>query len=185
MDGHTHLDAQVCWDPLGTSASWHGVTSAVMGNCGFTLAPCPASQKDLALRNLERAEDMSRDVLLAGIEWTWETFPDYLDVIERLPKGINYASYIGHSALRTYVMGARAFEEPSSDEDIAAMRRHVEAALRAGAIGLSTSRSPNHATSDDRPVASRLATWDEVRLLVGVMGRPRRRHLRVGQRGPR
>jgi N-acyl-D-amino-acid deacylase len=170
VDGHTHLDAQVCWDPLGTSASWHGVTSAVMGNCGFTLAPCPASQKDLALRNLERAEDMSRDALLAGIEWTWETFPDYLDVIERLPKGINYASYIGHSALRTYVMGARAFEEPSSDDDIAAMRGHVEAALRAGAIGLSTSRSPNHATSDDRPVASRLATWDEVRLLVGVMG---------------
>jgi len=169
VDGHTHLDAQVCWDPLGTCASWHGVTSAVMGNCGFTVAPCPASQKDLALRSLERAEDISRAAMLAGVDWAWETFPDYLDTVDRLPKGINYAGYVGHSALRTYVMGPRAFEEPSRDEDIAAMCRHVEAALRAGAIGLSTSRSPNHATSDDRPVASRLATWDEVRLLVGVM----------------
>jgi N-acyl-D-amino-acid deacylase len=170
IDGHTHMDAQVFWDPLGTCSSWHGVTSVVMGNCGFTLAPCREPEKDLAMRSLERAEDIAREAMLAGIRWQWETFAEYLDVLDGLPKGINYSGYIGHSALRTYVMGERAFEDAATDEDLAAMRREVEAAIRAGAMGFSTSRSPNHATSDDRPVASRLATWDEIRALVGVMG---------------
>ena len=170
IDGHTHLDAQVCWDPMGTSASWHGVTTAVMGNCGFTLAPCRASESHLALRSLERAEDMSAEVLAQGVEWRWETYREYLDVVDALPKGINHAGYVGHSALRTYVMGERAFTEAASDADLAAMASELGDALHAGAIGFTTSRSPNHETSDDRPVASRLATWDEVRGLVGVMG---------------
>ena len=169
IDGHTHLDAQVCWDPLGTCSSWQGVTSVVMGNCGFGLAPCRESEMDLVMRSLERAEDISRDAMLAGIRWDWETFPDYLDALERLPKGINYAAYVGHSALRSYVMGQRSFEETASDDDVAAMRRELAAALRAGAIGFSTSRSSNHATSDDRPVPSRLASWSEIRALVDVM----------------
>jgi N-acyl-D-aspartate/D-glutamate deacylase len=171
VDGHTHMDAQVFWDPLGTCSSWHGVTTVVMGNCGFTLAPCREAEMDLAMRSLERAEDIAREAMLAGIDWQWETFADYLGAVDRTPKGINYAGYIGHSALRTYVMGERAFEQAANDEDLAAMEREVEAALRAGAIGFSTSRSANHATSDDRPVASRLASWDEVSALVGVMGR--------------
>jgi len=170
VDGHTHFDAQVCWDPMATCASWHGVTTAVMGNCGFTVAPCRASEKDLAIRSLERAEDISREAMLSGIDWTWETYPQYLDVVDRLPKGINMAGYIGHSALRTYVMGERAFERPCTPDDLRAMTLQLDAALRAGAIGFSTSRSANHATSDDRPVASRLAAWDEVAALVGVMG---------------
>src|SRR5439155_14189427 len=169
VDGHTHLDVQICWDPLGTCASWHGVTSVVMGNCGFTVAPCRESEKDLALRSLERAEDISREAVLAGVEWKWETFPEYLDALEALPKGINYSGYVGHSALRTYVMGERAFEEEATEDDLAAMRREVEASIRAGAIGFTTSRSVSHATSDDRPVASRLASWSEVQALVGVM----------------
>ena len=169
VDGHTHMDAQVFWDPLGTCSCWHGVTTVVMGNCGFTLAPCRETEKDLAMRSLERAEDIARDAMLEGITWQWETYADYLDALDRTPKGINYSGYIGHSALRTYVMGERAFEQTASDDDLAAMRREVDTALRAGAVGFSTSRSPNHETADDRPVASRLASWDEVRALVGVM----------------
>jgi N-acyl-D-amino-acid deacylase len=170
VEVHTHMDAQIFWDPLGTCSSWHGVTSAVMGNCGFTLAPCRESEKDLVMRNLERAEDISREAMQAGIEWQWETYPDYLDAVERVPKGINYGGYVGHSALRTYVMGERAFEEKATDEDLAEMCRQVETSIRAGALGFTTSRSGNHMTSDDRPVASRAADWDEVRALVGVMG---------------
>ncbi|HZP28323.1 MAG TPA: amidohydrolase family protein [Acidimicrobiia bacterium] len=169
VDGHTHMDAQVFWDPLGTCSCWHGVTTVVMGNCGFTLAPCRETEKDLAIRSLERAEDIARDAMLEGITWQWETYADYLDALARTPLGINYAGYIGHSALRTYVMGERAFEQTATDDDLTAMRREVESALRAGAIGFSTSRSPNHETADDRPVASRLASWSEVEALVDVM----------------
>ena len=150
--------------------SSHGVTTVVMGNCGFTLAPCRESEAYLALRSLERAEDMSAEVLAAGVPWQWETYREYLDVVDGLPKGINYAGYIGHSALRTYVMGERAFSEPATDDDLELMCREVDDALRAGAVGFTTSRSPNHETSDDRPVASRLAEWSEVQRLAGVMG---------------
>jgi N-acyl-D-amino-acid deacylase len=170
VDGHTHMDAQVFWDPLGTCSCWHGVTTVVMGNCGFTLAPCPASDRHLVMRNLERAEDIAAEAMDAGIDWTWTTFPEFLDRLEALPKGINYAGYIGHSALRTYVMGERAFEQAAGEDDLRRMERELRDAIRAGAIGFTTSRSPSHETPDRRPVASRLATWDEVRRLVGVMG---------------
>ena len=170
IDGHTHMDAQVSWDPLGTCSCWHGITSVVMGNCGFSLAPCREYDKDLVMRNLERAEDISPAAMEAGIKWTWETFPDYLDTVERLPKGINYAAYMGHSALRTYVMGERAFSEQATPDDLERMKREVRDAIRAGAMGFTTSRTYNHQTPDGRPVASRLASWDEVRQLVGVMG---------------
>ena len=170
VDGHTHMDAQVFWDPLGTCSCWHGVTSVVMGNCGFTLAPCGKAERHLVVRNLERAEDIAAEAMDAGIDWTWTTFPEFLDRVETLPKGINYACYIGHSALRTYAMGERAFEQPAGEEDLRAMERELRDAIRAGAVGFTTSRSPSHETPDRRPVASRLATWDEVRRLVSVMG---------------
>ena len=165
VDGHTHMDAQIFWDRLGASSCYHGVTTAVMGNCGFTLAPCAEADADFVFRNLERAEDLSRDAMKAGIKWNWETFPEYLDVIDSLDKGINYAGYIGHSALRTYVMG-----EQATEEDLIRMKKEVQDALQAGAIGFSTSRTYNHLTSDDRPVASRIADWTEVRYLVNAMG---------------
>jgi N-acyl-D-aspartate/D-glutamate deacylase len=170
VDGHTHMDAQVFWDPLGTCSCWHGVTSVVMGNCGFTLAPCARADRHLVMRNLERAEDIAPAAMDAGIAWRWTTFPEFLDCLETLPKGINYAGYIGHSALRTYVMGERAFEKEASDDELDAMARELRDAIRAGAIGFTTSRSPSHETPDRRPVASRVASWDEVRRLVGVMG---------------
>ena len=170
IDGHTHMDAQIFWDPLGTCSCWHGVTTVVMGNCGFTLAPCAASDKHLVVRNLQRAEDISLEAMEAGIEWRWTTFPEWLDCLDALPKGINYASYLGHCALRTHVMGERAFEQAATEDDLRAMERELRDAIRAGAMGFTTSRSPIHETPDGRPVASRLATWGEVRRLVGVMG---------------
>jgi N-acyl-D-amino-acid deacylase len=170
IDGHTHMDAQVFWDKLGSSSCWHGVTTVVMGHCGFTLAPAPREQRHLVVRNLERAEDISGDAMAAGIDWTWTTFAEYLDAVDGLLKGINYAANIGHSALRTFAMGERAFEEPATTDDLGVMERELRDALRAGAYGFTTSRTHHHETSDDRPVASRLATWDEVRQLVLAMG---------------
>src|SRR5687767_1226905 len=123
VDGHTHMDAQVFWDPLGTCSSYHGVTSVVMGNCGFTLAPSRETQRELVVRNLERAEAIPAEVLALGIDWSWETFPEYLDTMDRIPKGINYAVYVGHSPLRTWAMGERAFESEASDDDLATMTR--------------------------------------------------------------
>ncbi len=170
VDGHTHMDAQIFWDPIGSSSCYHGVTTVMMGNCGFTLAPCAEGDADFVFRNLERAEDLSRDAMLTGINWSWETFPEYLDTIDVLPKGINYGGYIGHSALRTYVMGERAFSEQATDDELHRMRHEVQEAVRAGAIGFSTSRTKNHITADDRPVASRIADWNEVCALVKAMG---------------
>ncbi len=170
IDGHTHMDAQVYWDPLGTCSSYHGVTSVVMGNCGFTLAPSRADARELVVRNLERAEDISPAAMAEGISWGFETFAEYLDTVDRLPKGINYSGHVGHSALRTFVMGERAFEEEATEDDLVAMKRELASGMAAGAMGFTTSRTLNHQTSDDRPVASRLANWDEVRELVGVAG---------------
>jgi N-acyl-D-aspartate/D-glutamate deacylase len=164
------MDAQVFWDPLGTCSCWHGITSVVMGNCGFSLAPCSEEKKLMVMRNLERAEDISPQAMEAGIRWSWTTFPEYLDSVERLPKGINYAAYMGHSALRTHIMGERAFTDEASDDDLGAMKNEIRAAMRAGAIGFTTSRTRNHQTPDGQPVASRLASWEEVRQLVGTMG---------------
>jgi N-acyl-D-aspartate/D-glutamate deacylase len=170
IDGHTHMDAQVFWDERGSCSCYHGVTTVVMGHCGFTLAPAPPDQRALVVRNLERAEDISGAAMAAGIEWTWTTFAEYLDAVDRRPKAINYVANIGHSALRTYAMGERAFTEEATNDDLEVMATELAAALRAGAYGFTTSRTRQHETSDDRPVASRLASWDEVRALVEVMG---------------
>ena len=170
VDGHTHMDAQIFWDPIGSCSCYHGVTSVVMGNCGFTLAPCKQEDADFVFRNLERAEDLSRDAMLEGIDWSWETFPEFLDAVDDLPKGINYAGYIGHSPLRTYTMGERAFTDQATEDEVKEMQRLVKEAMAAGAIGFSTSRTFNHTTADDRPVASRLAEWDEVRAIVNAVG---------------
>ena len=171
IDGHTHMDAQIFWDPLGSCSCYHGVTSVVMGNCGFTIAPCAERDAGFVFKNLERAEDISPDAMQAGIEWSWETFPEFLDTVDELPKGINYAGYIGHSAIRTYVMGERAFTERASTDELGRMCDIAEEGVRAGAIGFSTSRTPNHVTADDLPVASRVADWEEVRAIVAAVGR--------------
>ena len=169
IDGHTHMDAQFFWDPLGTSSCWHGVTTVVVGNCGFTLAPCRSGQEQLVIDNLEKAEDIPAAALAVGVQFEWETFAEYLDAFERLPKGINVATYLGHSALRTYAMGERAFESDATEEDLEAMERELRAGLAAGAVGFTTSRSHHHSTPSGRPVASRVAPWSEVERLVATM----------------
>jgi len=170
IDGHTHMDAQVFWDPLATSSCYNGITTVVMGNCGFTLAPCAEKDKHLVVRNLQRAEDIPPAAMEAGIKWTWTTFPEFLDAVEALPKGINYSGYVGHSAIRTFVMGERTFDGPATEDDLRAMEHEVRDSIRAGAMGFTSSRSPSHETPDGRPVASRNAEWNEVRRLVNAMG---------------
>jgi N-acyl-D-aspartate/D-glutamate deacylase len=169
IDGHTHMDAQVAWDRIGSCSCWHGVTSVIMGNCGFALAPCPPEDREWYARCLTAVEDIPTEAMLAGIDWTWESFPEYLATVDRLPKAINYGAYIGHSALRMYVMGKRALSEKATEGDLARMAAAVQEAIRAGAMGFSSSRSPTHVTPDDTPVASRIADWSEVDRLVGAM----------------
>ena len=173
IDGHTHMDAQVNWDPLGTSSCWHGITSVVMGNCGFTLAPARADERELVVRNLERAEDIAAEAMAAGIDWRWETFPEYLDTLDRPAQGHQLrrlrrplcAAHLGHGRAR--VRGARP--PPMTWQSWS--YRAASGSMRAGALGFTTSRTFNHQTSDDRPVASRLATWDGGRFgWLSVMG---------------
>jgi N-acyl-D-amino-acid deacylase len=169
IDGHTHMDAQVAWDSLGSCSCWHGVTTVIMGNCGFALAPCKPEAREWFARCLTAVEDIPTEAMLAGIDWTWETFPEYLVTVDRLPKAINYGAYIGHSALRMYVMGARALTDKARDDDLARMAAAVQEAIRAGAMGFSSSRATTHVTPDDTPVASRIADWSELDRLVGAM----------------
>ncbi|HTG26509.1 MAG TPA: amidohydrolase family protein [Reyranella sp.] len=169
IDGHTHMDAQVAWDPLGSCSCWHGVTSVVMSNCGFALAPCKPTDRDWYARCLSAVEDIPTEAMAAGIDWTWETFPEYLATVERLPKAINYGMYIGHSALRMYVMGKRALSEKATEEDMSRMAAAVQEALRTGAMGFSSSRASTHVTPDDTPVASRIAEWEEIDRIIGAM----------------
>jgi N-acyl-D-aspartate/D-glutamate deacylase len=169
IDGHTHLDAQIFWDPHGSSLTGQGVTAAVMGNCGFTLAPGDAAQAALVVRSIERAEEMSPEAIARGVPWAWSAFSGYLDALERLPKALHVAAQVGHSAVRVAAMGERAFSEVATDDDLRAMEAAVRDAMNAGSIGFTTSRSSTHSMTDGTPVPSRIATWDEVRRLVLAM----------------
>jgi N-acyl-D-amino-acid deacylase len=169
IDGHTHMDAQVMWDPLGTSSCYHGVTTVVMSNCGFTLAPCRPADREWYASCLSYVEDIPAAAMAEGMDWTWETFPEYLAAVERRPKALNHAMYVGHSALRMYVMGRRALSDEASDEEIRAMARLAQDAIRAGAIGVSTSLTHTHLTPDGTPVASRVAAWQEIEQIVAAM----------------
>jgi len=169
IDGHTHMDAQVMWDPLGTCSCYHGVTTVVMSNCGFTLAPCKPADREWYASCLSYVEDIPAAAMAAGIDWTWETFPEYLAAVERRPKALNHAMYVGHSALRMYVMGRRALTDEATDDDIRAITRLVQEALRAGAVGVSTSRTHTHMTPEGLPVASRQAAWKEVEAIFAAM----------------
>ena len=180
IDGHTHMDAQVAWDQLGSCSCWHGVTSVVMGNCGFALAPCQPEEREWIARCLEAVEDIPVDAMMNGIDWTWETFPEYLDQVEQLPKAINYSAFIGHSALRMYVMGKRALSEVANEDDLRRMGAAVEEALQAGAVGLSTSRATTHITPDGSPIASRIADWSEIDYLVGTLAKRNQGIFQIG-----
>ena len=176
IDLHTHYDAQVMWDSMLSISPWHGVTSVVMGNCGFGIAPTRAAHRDLMLRTLENVEGMDLDVLWQGLgeDWGFETFPEYLDAIEARGSAINVAALFGHTPLRMYVMGEEATEREATDYEISSMARLVREAMEAGAIGFATSKAPNHVGYDGKPVPSRLAHFDEIRALCRAMGETER-----------
>src|SRR5262245_2717583 len=167
VDIHTHYDAQVFWDPALSPSCWHGVTSVVAGNCGFSIAPVRREHRELLVRTLQHVEDMSPDTLFAGVPWDdFETFPQYLDAIDRRGTLLNYACYVGHTAVRIYVMGEEGYEREATDDEIRAMQQVIAEALAAGAAGFATSASPTHNGDRGRPVPSRVADLDELRALL-------------------
>ncbi len=166
IDIHSHYDAQVFWDPALTPSSFHGVTSVIAGNCGFSIAPCQPQYRDLLARTLQHVEDMNLDTLAAGIPWDFETFPEYLDSVERHGTALNYGAYIGHTALRLYVMGEAGYDRDPTSDEIAEMQSIVHTAMEAGAMGFATSSSGTHNGDGGRPVPSRRADLAEVEALL-------------------
>jgi len=172
IDVHTHYDAQVFWDPALQPSCFHGVTTVVAGNCGFTIAPTRAEHHDLIVRTLENVEDMDPATLTEGVVWGFETFPEYMDLIAERGTLLNYACYLGHSALRLYVMGDAAYERAASADEIDRMCRLVRESIESGhAAGFSTSFSYVHRGADGKPVPSRFAEKDEVHALFHAAGR--------------
>ena len=168
IDVHTHYDAQILWDGDLTPSSWHGVTSVVMGNCGFGLAPTRPEHRDTVVRTLENVEGMSADALNAGIDWCFESFPEYLSAVEARPTRLNVGAFVGHSPLRLFVLGGD--ERPATAVELDTMRGIVVEAMEAGALGFSTSRQPAHQGAYGRPVPSRFAEPDEVFTMASALG---------------
>ena len=162
VDIHTHYDAQILWDPLMTCSPWHGATTVVMGNCGFTLAPCRPQDRDFIARMFARVEGMNLRALEIGVDWKWESFAEYLDHISGIPIGINAATMVGHSSLRRYVMGEDSGKRQANADEVQEMKALVREAMQVGAFGFTTSLSPTHYDWDGSPVPSRLASHDEV-----------------------
>ena len=169
IDNHTHYDAQLTCDPLASPSPAQGVTTAIIGNCGFTIAPCRPAGRDRIMRNLTQVEGMSIDVLRQGITWEFETIPEYFAMLERRGVGLNIAGFAGHSSIRSFVMGEDASTRAATDAEIDAMRRIVLEGVRAGAIGFATSTSPAHNGEGGIPMPSRLAEDRELRALVGCL----------------
>ncbi len=172
VDIHTHYDAQVFWDPGLTPSSYHGVTTVVAGNCGFSIAPTHAADRELVGATMEKVEDMDPACLAAGIPWEeFETFPEYLDAVRNRGSALNFAVYIGHTPLRLFVMGAEAADRPAKPEEVAEMVAIVEDAMAAGAAGFATSRAITHLGADGRPIPSRVADREEIEALGAAVGR--------------
>ena len=170
IDVHTHYDAQYTWDPYATSSIWHGVTTTVIGNCGFAIAPCRTADRDLIIRTLVKVEGMSLAAMRAGITWGFETFPEYLAHLERCNPSLNVAALVGHSTIRQWVMGSDSQHRVATAEEVDAMCRLVREAMRAGAIGLGSSTAEAHVGDGGLPVASRLADKGEFLALTRAMG---------------
>lgn len=171
VDIHTHYDAQLIWDRMLTISPWHGVTTAVVGNCGFGIAPTRNSQQNLIIGTLEKVEGMSAAALTTGLgeKWPFETFPEYLDTIEKLGTAINIGVLVGHTPTRLYVMGEEATEREATSDEIEQMRKIVDEALDAGALGFATSKSPTHVGFKGKPVPSRAASYEEIDALASTL----------------
>ena len=170
IDLHTHYDAQLTWDSCATPSTSLGVTTVLIGNCGFTIAPCKPEHRDITLRNLTHVEGMSLDALRAGVDWAFESYPEYLDLLEKKGMVPNVASYCGHSSLRTWVLGEEASDRAAIPGEVAQMKSILLEAIGAGAVGFSTSTLEQHNGENGIPMPSRLADEHEMRELTGVLG---------------
>jgi N-acyl-D-amino-acid deacylase len=173
IDIHTHYDAQVSWDPALTPSSFHGVTSVIAGNCGFSLAPTRPEHRELIALTLENVEDMSVATLRAGVRWDFESFPDYLASVARAGTALNFGAYLGHTALRLFVMGTDAYGRVATEQEVAAMAAILADGLAAGAAGFSTSFSPSHRGAAGKPIPSRFADRAELEALLRVVAQAR------------
>lgn len=170
VDLHTHFDAQAGWDPLLTPASWHGVTTALIGNCGVTFAPCRPKDREFLANMMETVEDIPRRAILEGLAWDWESYGEYLDSIERLNPAINLAGLVGHCASRFYVMGERAVDEDPTAEEIQQIAKLVGDSIRQGAVGFSSNRLPGHVLPDGRSIPGTFAQSDELSAISQQVG---------------
>jgi len=170
VDIHTHLDAQIGWDPELKPVSHHGVTSVLMGNCGVTFAPCKPEDRELIAHMMQTVEDIPKDAILGGLPWDWESYGGYLNSIQKLNLGINVAGMVGHTAIRYYVMGERSVEEFATDEEIQQMSDIVGASIDEGAVGFSTNRYPPHVGPDGRPIPGTYAEAKELIEIAKVVG---------------
>ena len=172
VDVHTHYDGQVTWDPFLAPTGWHGVTSVVMGNCGVGFAPAAPDRREWLIGIMESVEDIPGSALSEGIQWAWESFPEYLDALARLPRALDFGTQVPHSAVRAYVMKERgtANEDPTN-EDLVAMSKIVEDGLRAGALGFSSSRTMFHRANDGTPVPGTFAGHEELMAIGRACGR--------------
>jgi N-acyl-D-aspartate/D-glutamate deacylase len=170
VDIHTHLDAQISWDPMLTPVSWHGVTTALMGNCGVTFAPCKVEDRELLAGMMETVEDIPKDAIMSGLPWNWEHYGEYLDSVETMNPAINIAGLVGHCALRFYVMGERAVEEQATPEERREMAEIAGAAVKDGAVGFSTSRILLHHLPDGRHIPGTHAAHEELEEIAQAVG---------------
>ncbi|MCY4531623.1 MAG: amidohydrolase family protein [Gammaproteobacteria bacterium] len=171
IDLHTHLDAQIGWDPHVTSVSWHGVTTALLGNCGVTFAPCKASDREFLAGMMETVEDIPKKAILHGLPWNWESYGGYLDALEVLGPSINIAGLVGHCSTRFYVMGERAVEEPATEDEIRQIAELAGQSVKEGAIGFSTNRLPQHRLPDGRSIPGTFAERRELRAIAKEVGK--------------
>ena len=170
IDLHTHLDAQIGWDPQVTSVSWHGVTTALLGNCGVTFAPCKEADREFLAGMMETVEDIPKDAILHGLPWNWESYGGYLDALEALGPSINICGLVGHCATRFYVMGERAVEEPATADEIRQIAELAGQSVKEGAVGFSTNRLPGHRLPDGRSIPGTFAHRDELRAVAKAVG---------------
>lgn len=170
VDLHTHLDAQIGWDPQVTSVSWHGVTTALLGNCGVTFAPCRPTDREFLAGMMETVEDIPKKAILHGLPWNWESYGGYLDALEALGPSINIAGLVGHCAVRFYVMGERAVEEPATEDEVEQIAKLAGQSVKEGAVGFSTNRLPGHRLPDGRSIPGTFAERDELRAVAKEVG---------------
>jgi N-acyl-D-aspartate/D-glutamate deacylase len=170
IDPHTHYDAQFTWDPMATPTSWHGITTVVIGNCGFTIAPCRPQDREMIMRTLEKVEGMSLEAMQKGIRWNFVTIPEYLNALEKQGVGLNVVSLMGHSSIRQYIIGPEASEREAKPTELEAMKQVVREAMEAGSFGIGTSTGTTHIGGDGKPVSSRLANTNEFIELSHVIG---------------